>query len=331
MNTTSSLQRPNRTKNLLPFSTSLLLPSCLSFLRHCTKPCTLRQMPAHHQSLARWAPAILLPTLALTFARPTPAWIYMWIIAASLFLSAKWLTLFPTLIAERTPPFRKLIAFVFLWPGLNANAFLFDQNQSRPTPREWFFAVTKTFLGAALLVTASRYQSTAHELLLGWTAMIGIAFLLHFGLFHIISLLWRTAGVQAPPLMRLPIAATSLARFWSGRWNTAFTDFMHQFMRPLSRVTNPRSAALAIFLISGLLHECVISIPARSGYGLPTAYFLLQALGQSIERTALGRRIDLSHGWKGWTFVALFAGLPALFLFPPAFIRNIVIPMLKAL
>jgi hypothetical protein len=91
------------------------------------------------------------------------------------------------------------------------------------------------------------------------------------------------------------------------------------------------AAFCAVFAVSGLLHEIVITLLAHGGYGLPTAYFLLQATGVLFERSQAGRRLGLGDGWKGWCFVALVAGLPAFGLFPPVFIRNVILPMLHAI
>jgi hypothetical protein len=38
--------------------------------------------------------------------------------------------------------------------------------------------------------------------------MAGLILLLHFGTFHVLSLAWRRAGVNAQPIMRSPVLAT---------------------------------------------------------------------------------------------------------------------------
>jgi predicted DCC family thiol-disulfide oxidoreductase YuxK len=88
---------------------------------------------------------------------------------------------------------------------------------------------------------------------------------------------------------------------------------------------------LGVFLVSGLVHEIVITLPARGGYGLPTAYFLLQGLGLVFERSAFGRRLGLGAGLRGRLFAIVVAAAPAFWLFPPIFVRNIILPMLEAI
>jgi hypothetical protein len=162
--------------------------------------------------------------------------------------------------------------------------------------------------------------------------MIGIVLLLHFGIFHLFSLLWRVLGINALPIMQTPATATSLSGFWGGRWNAGFSDLMHDnIFKPLSRKLGPGRALFLIFLISGVLHELVISVPAGGGYGLPTAYFLLQALAVLFEHSEPARKLGLGSGFRGWCFVSLVAGLPAFWLFHPVFIYRVILPMLHAI
>ncbi|HEX4141506.1 MAG TPA: membrane bound O-acyl transferase family-domain-containing protein [Candidatus Methylacidiphilales bacterium] len=120
--------------------------------------------------------------------------------------------------------------------------------------------------------------------------MIGFIFLLHFGLFHLLALFWQSRGLDAPPLMKCPIAATSLHDFWGRRWNAGFRDIVFVlFFLPLARRYGTSAAALLTFLLSGLIHELVITVPAGAGYGLPTLYFALQGAGLMLERKSHAR------------------------------------------
>jgi alginate O-acetyltransferase complex protein AlgI len=88
---------------------------------------------------------------------------------------------------------------------------------------------------------------------------------------------------------------------------------------------------LLVFLVSGLIHELVISLPARGGYGLPTGYFLIQGLGVIGEHTRLGRRMGLGQGRRGWLFTMFVTAGPAFWLFHPPFVPNVILPMLAAI
>ena len=88
---------------------------------------------------------------------------------------------------------------------------------------------------------------------------------------------------------------------------------------------------MAAFLVSGAIHELVISVPAGAGYGLPTAYFLVQGGAVILERSRIGRRMGLRAGWRGRVFALLVVAAPAFWLFHPPFIRNVILPMLTAI
>jgi alginate O-acetyltransferase complex protein AlgI len=83
--------------------------------------------------------------------------------------------------------------------------------------------------------------------------------------------------------------------------------------------------------MSGLLHEVVISLPVRAGFGLPTLYFALPHVGVAIERSRVGRRWKLHQGFRGWLFVILFTAGPLYWLFHPAFVRGVIVPFLTFL
>ena len=90
-------------------------------------------------------------------------------------------------------------------------------------------------------------------------------------------------------------------------------------------------AMLATFLVSGLIHDLVISVPAGGGDGLPTGYFVLQGLGVVGERSGAGRWLGLGEGWRGWVFTVLITAGPAFWLSPPPFVHNVILPMLSVI
>ena len=86
-----------------------------------------------------------------------------------------------------------------------------------------------------------------------------------------------------------------------------------------------------VFVVSGLIHDLVISLPARGGYGLPTFYFALQGMGVVVERSSLGGQLSLRRGYRGWLFMAVFTAAPVYFLFHPPFVLHVIIPFMKAI
>ena len=221
---------------------------------------------AHLPSLD-WAPLVVFPALSLPLRPILAPWIYMWILAGSLFFAFKWCA--ARRATDRAVPatLGRRLAFLFLWPGMDAVCF-FDPNcaAGKPAFGQWLFALAKTAFGGALIWGAARFAGNGWAA--GWIAMIGFIFLLHFGIFHLLALFWRRCGIDARPIMRWPALAHSLGDFWGRRWNAGFSDFAFGLLfTRLAALMPPRIATLIIFLFSGLIHELVITFPARGGYG----------------------------------------------------------------
>lgn len=217
-------------------------------------------------------------------------------------------------------------AFFVAWPGLDARAFTRRRTPhlARPRPRDWLWAFAKTALGATLLWFLIPRLPDHAALLRGWVGMVGLVTIAHFGAFDLLSCAWRAAGVDAQPLMRNPAASTSLAEFWGKRWNTAFRDLTHRFVfRPARPRLGANGALTLVFVGSGIVHELVISMPARGGYGGPLVFFVLQAAGLLIERAPRGPR------GRAFTYLVVLA--PAFLLFHPPFVRVVILPFLAAI
>ena len=219
-------------------------------------------------------------------------------------------------------------AYLLAWPGMNFRAFL-DAEQTPAFPRagEWTVAVLHSGIGVYLVWQLS--PELPHPALRGWVGMVGIFFTLNIGLLRLLSLGWRGAGASAPALWNTPLRARSVGSFWARHWNLAFHDFVSEFVfRPLARSRGAGFASLATFLVSGFIHELVLSVPVGGGYGLPTAYFVLQGGGVLIERSSFGRALGLRHGLLGWLFTILVVAGPAFWLFHPTFVSEVVLPFL---
>jgi predicted DCC family thiol-disulfide oxidoreductase YuxK len=296
--------------------------------RHCFGgKCSIKRQ----NRFTDWLPLVLFPAATLFTRDFVPAWLFMWLIALALFLGSKWLTWRRAVREIGNVSKLASLGYLFAWIGMDAKNFLHPvPAHVRPDPREWFLATFKISLGAIVLWIFTRQIVRMNELAAAWLGMIGITLILHFGIFHLLALVWQRAGFNAQPIMNKPLLATSLGDFWGRRWNAAFHLLAHNLMfRPLARRVGVRWTTLLVFLISGLVHDLVISVPARGGYGLPTMYFLIQGAGVIFERAPLAKRFGLGRGWRGWLFTFLVAAGPAFWLFHPIFIRNVILPMLK--
>ncbi|MEM9250763.1 MAG: membrane bound O-acyl transferase family-domain-containing protein [Planctomycetota bacterium] len=281
--------------------------------------------------LRGWPPLVALPLLVVVLTPASvPRWAFMWLLAFAIFCGCKWLTWRRGPAIHAAPLWRHL-AYLVAWPGLDARAFLLAPPPARPTPTEWAAATARLAAGAALYWGVARLAVDL-PYLAGWVGMVGLIMMLHFGSMHLMSCAWRAVGVDARPLMQRPLASTSLAEFWGRRWNTAFRDLTHRYLfKPLTRRMRPGVALLVGFLFSGVIHDAVISLPAGGGYGGPTAFFAIQALGIVAERSAAAKRLGLGRGPIGWAFAMVLLAGPACLLFHPPFVERIIVPFMQAI
>ena len=228
-------------------------------------------------------PSILLPVAAVAWKPALPAWGFMWAMVAALVVGMIGLT-----------GWRPSVGREQVLPGF-----------------------CKMTLGAALFWGAARWMPG--ELACGWVGMIGLVLMLHFGLVH-----WLMAVCGFESIMRQPLRARSVSEFWGARWNRAFPEMMRPLVfEPVKQMWGAKTATVAVFALSGLLHELVISLPAGAGYGLPTLYFLIQGVGVLTER-------KMRQSWRRFIACVVIVG-PVFWLFHPLFVQRVIIPMMEAL
>jgi len=272
----------------------------------------------------------VVPVVAFAFWAEGPSWILMWTVILALFCAAKvamWQAFAPKGTSASTF-LRYSLGFGMVPRPFTRPGLAFEST----TTEEWLVAAGKTLLGVVLIWGGTRLVIHHNHLLAGYAGMVGLFVLLGFGVPHLASIFWRRLGVNVEPIMHNPLLARSLTDFWGRRWNSAFRDvvcplFCHPLMPKLGR----GGALITGFLVSGLVHELVISFPSRGGFGGPTAYFLVQAFGVLIQRRLntlhlVRHRVILS---RISTFAFLTAPLPLLY--PPLFVDRVVLPFLRVI
>jgi hypothetical protein len=282
--------------------------------------------------LLAWAPLVVLP-LAVMLAVPAwlPRWVVMWLMAGAIYWGAKWLSWRLAPPAVSAAPLRRKLIWWLLWPGMDPEQFMKDAAEARPMAADWLRGFIMTFFGVLLFYVGG--LMVHHESVLpgAWCAMFGMAFVLHYGTFHILSCIWRAAGYNARPITNKPLSAASVGDFWGHRWNLAFRDACHAaIFRPYARRWGARTAMAAVFLFSGLIHELAVSYPAQGGWGLPTLYFVIQLAADFLETSPAGQRLGLRHGIRGRVFALAVIYLPLPILFHPPFASNVIAPFVKA-
>ena len=139
----------------------------------------------------------------------------------------------------------------------------------------------------------------------------------HFGALRVLKGGLRRAGFPVRTLFPNVLRARGLGDFWSFRWNVGYSQMMQRLVgRPVDRCFGRAWGVMAVFFVSGLLHEVAITLPVNAGYGLPTLYFSVHGLLVVLE-TKWGR----SFGKVG---ALLLVMVPLGFLFPPEFQSEVI-------
>lgn len=297
----------------------------------CAYAATKREGSAHRW--IAWVPLVVLLIAALTLRSIVVPWVFMWALAVAIFAGFKWQTWWSALATRSAPSWKRSAAYLLLWPGMDPNPFCEPvAERYYIPPHEWLAGLTKLILGLALLALSRSAFLTGHPLSAGWAGMIGLILILHFGALQLVALGWQRIGIRAEPMMNRPLASESLSDLWGKRWNRGFRTLVHKLIfRPLQRRYGAVAATLATFLASGLIHDFVISVPARAGYGLPTAYFLIQGFGVVAERSRIGKALGLGNGIRGRVWLAFIAAAPLPLLFHPWFVTRVILPFLHAI
>ncbi len=214
-----------------------------------------------------------------------------------------------------------LPVFLFAWPGVIPDCFA-QRRLSQPIePRRFFAAWARMAVGLTSIVLLAVSAPRLSDPLLGLAGVAALLLAIHLGVGDLLPWLLRWAGFDAPLLFDRPWAARSLSEFWGRRWNLAFVEMNRRLLlRPVYRYLGTSGSRLALFAVSGLLHELAISFPAGAGWGLPFGYFLLQGVLVAVEE-----RFRIVN--RAWTWFWLIA--PSPWLFHEPFRRVLIVPFYR--
>jgi len=160
--------------------------------------------------------------------------------------------------------------------------------------------------------------------------LLSLSLMIHFGIFNLLVGFWRWRGVNCQSLFRAPILSKSLTEFWGRRWNIAFSEMTSlAIFRPLKQSLRTKKsgsaiAMIAAFLFSGLLHELAISVPVKSGFGLPLLYFAIHGVMMFVESRS--QTIE-QNVWAGRAWTLAWVILPVSILFHRPFLEGCVWPL----
>ncbi|MGB0775427.1 MAG: wax synthase family protein [Akkermansiaceae bacterium] len=202
--------------------------------------------------------------------------------------------------------------FTFLWFGMDPSAFV----KRRRNLRWKQHAVIGNLCMLGGLALSVAVAQLANPPLLLMFVPLSMAF--HFGVLRILTAFWRMMGFPVRTLFRNPLVSRGVGDFWAKRWNLSFSQMIARTVqRPLQNRFGKQGALFAVFLVSGLLHEIAITVPAQSGYGLPTLYFLLHGCAVLAEKPTWP--LGLSRA-----LALLLVALPLPILFPSVFTQEVI-------
>jgi hypothetical protein len=121
-----------------------------------------------------------------------------------------------------------------------------------------------------------------------------------------------SSGVRVSRAMKHPFRASSLADFWSRRWNLTFRDYFHRnLFLPLREYgLSATGAAFAVFVASALVHEYIVLAVLGWSNGTMTAFFMSQPLLIMTGKKLFGKNPNLQ---ALWTWVSLVVTSPLFF------------------
>jgi len=201
--------------------------------------------------------------------------------------------------------------FAFCWFGMDPASF-----RTRRKGLSWMADVR---LGLLLMLAGTLGAWLVW--LMGWHQIL-IMFMpmslgFHFGALRILKGGLRAVGFPVRTLFPNVLEAQGIGDFWSRRWNVGYSQMMQRLIgRPVEALAGANAGMMAVFVTSGVLHELAITLPVRSGFGLPTLYFILHGILALLEKR-WGRPC-------GKIPALLAVGLPLGWLFPSAFQQEVI-------
>lgn len=124
-------------------------------------------------------------------------------------------------------------------------------------------------------------------------------------------------GEQSPCPFRSPLTSTTMARFWSGKWNAPVSDGLRMgIYYPLLNANVPRPlATLACFVTSGVCHEIILLFAGiRDSRGEWFTFFTLAGIA-TLAEGSIHRKLPASKfiRWL-FSFITLFTLFHMFFL-----------------
>ncbi|MCU0437884.1 MAG: membrane bound O-acyl transferase family-domain-containing protein [Raineya sp.] len=237
----------------------------------------------------------------------------------------------PIVLIESYPQKSKLnfiqwSGFALGWFGMRPILFeKFKSTSLNKTTHFFVKGISRILLGISIIFLANKITFDMPANLL---RLVGLSFILHFGVLNISTGWWRKMGVDVKELFIAPYQSKSLKEFWGKRWNMAFSEMTALIVyKPLKTRLGIHGAMFVSFLMSGILHEIAISFPVGRGYGLPLLYFLIHGILMYLESKLLWIKKIVEQPVLSRLWVYFWLVVPITLLFHEKFINEVIQPL----
>jgi len=281
--------------------------------------------------LYAWVIAVVTVVVSAVFTSAQVPLMRMAIIVSLQLLSMKIVVAVESYSGENRLKVFQWMAFALGWFGMRP--VLFEKLPS-PSLRMMDLVLkgaSRILFGFFLLYLSKileQYPHLARFFISQLLLLVGLSLILHFGILNLATAVWRALGVNVSELFKSPFRSKSLKEFWGKRWNIAFSEMTALIAyRPLKTKIGVQKAVIVSFLLSGLLHEIAISLPARAGYGLPLTYFGIHAFAMHLETKSPLIQKVIKHRFLSHVWVLTLLVLPMPLLFHPEFIHHVLVPL----
>jgi len=176
------------------------------------------------------------------------------------------------------------------------------QPSRRENGRNYLLSLGGMLLAFGLLKWTGAIDWSERSFLLQHTARATAFFLYILFMFQNVAAVLRVFAVYTIDPVRQPLAARTPAQFWR-RYNR----WMGQFLREdvfnlMDGRRRPRQATMAVFVVSGLLHEYLFAMATGRVQGFQMLFFLIQGVATAL--TLRTRPVGMAAiFWIGATLV----------------------------
>jgi hypothetical protein len=192
--------------------------------------------------------------------------------------------------------YARCLLFLTAWPALEVERVLAPLGEDRTgrVVRRVALGVVHVLPGLALLALGAAIGLPATSWTLDQLFKVFEVYALAVGANHLLIAAFAAAGFAVDDGFRYPALAHSLLDFW-GRYNVWIHRWLrrHVYRRVGSR--RPVAAVLAVFAVSGVLHEYLLDVAAPAVAGRQFAFFMLHGLG-CVTGSRLGRAYRERYG-----------------------------------